>query len=110
MAKPSRRRKKYESDSNESYDNIVQIASKRFTPKSLASLIPKTEKQKQFFEAYQQDYPVIVQLGAAGTGKSMCALWAALNECLEEDSCYSSVTIIRSAVENAITGISAGNT
>lgn len=72
---------------------------KKFHPQDLISVQPKTEKQKQFFKAYNDDIPIIANLGSAGTGKTFLALYAALSDVFNPSVPHSKIIICRSLVE-----------
>ena len=60
---------------------------------------PLTENQKKFFEAYKrQDYFVALH-GVAGTGKTFCALYKALEEVLDKSNSFQKIIVVRSAVQ-----------
>lgn len=60
---------------------------------------PLTENQKKFFEAYKrQDYFVALH-GVAGTGKTFCALYKALEEVLDKSNPFQKIIVVRSAVQ-----------
>lgn len=90
-------------------DNVKEIGvRKRFTPKDLKPFTPKTEKQAQFLKAFYSQTPIILQVGSAGTGKSMVALYAALSEVFDDATPYERVVIVRSAVETRAIGFLPG--
>ena len=66
----------------------------------LKTFEPLTENQKLFFEAYRrQDYFVALH-GVAGTGKTFCALYKALEEVLDKSNPFKKIIIVRSAVQS----------
>lgn len=81
----------------ESTEAHVQVG-KKFSVHNLVSFTPKTTPQKQFFSSYQNEIPVIVQLGSAGTGKTVCALWAALYDVLSSETMPEKIVIFRNCV------------
>lgn len=70
---------------------------KRFTLHDLRTIRPMNETQRQFFESYIMGANVIGN-GSAGTGKSFCALYLALNDVLDEQKEQEKIIIVRSAV------------
>jgi predicted ribonuclease YlaK len=65
----------------------------------LKTFDPLTENQKKFFDAYKrQDYFVALH-GVAGTGKTFCALYKAIEEVLNKDNSFKKIIIVRSAVQ-----------
>lgn len=61
-------------------------------------LVPLTQNQQLFKDAYCSGVEVIFQIGAAGAGKTAIALSEAFNDVLDPDTHYEKVIIIRSAV------------
>jgi predicted ribonuclease YlaK len=61
---------------------------------------PKTQKQREFFEAYRDGHYFMCLHGVAGTGKSYIALYRALEEVMDKSNPYEKVVIIRSAVQS----------
>lgn len=76
---------------------------KNFTLHDLRSVKPLTFGQQQLFEAYF-DNNTIVANGSAGTGKSFSAVYLALTDLLKENSDYSEIIIVRSAVASREVG------
>jgi predicted ribonuclease YlaK len=61
---------------------------------------PLTENQKIFFDAYKrQDYFIALH-GVAGTGKTFCALYKALEEVLDRNNPFQKIIVVRSAVQS----------
>lgn len=66
----------------------------------LKTFEPLTKNQAKFFEAYRrQDYFIALH-GVAGTGKTFCALYKALEEVLDRANPFQKVIIVRSAVQS----------
>jgi len=66
----------------------------------LKTFQPLTNNQKLFFEAYKrQDYFVALH-GVAGTGKTFCALYMALEEVLDKSNPFEKIIVVRSAVQS----------
>lgn len=88
-------------------DNTTRTKAKPNTSHSLKVRIddlkvfePLTENQKIFFEAYKrQDYFIALH-GVAGTGKTFCALYKALEEVLEKSNPFEKIIVVRSAVQS----------
>lgn len=95
--------------SQETPENISYLAKKKFTTHDLVTIHPKNPRQQQFFDEVQKDTPMISLEGHAGTGKSFCALYAALHEVFDPDTEYQHVVIIRSAVESRKIGYLPGS-
>ena len=72
----------------------------RIRIEDLKSFQPLTENQRLFFEAYKrQDYFVALH-GVAGTGKTFCALYKALEEVLDKSNPFTKIIVVRSAVQS----------
>lgn len=70
----------------------------------LKTFDPLTENQKKFFDAYKiGDYFVALH-GVAGTGKTFCALYKALEEVLDKGNPFNKIIIVRSAVPSREVG------
>ena len=66
----------------------------------LKTFDPLTENQKLFFDAYKrQDYFVALH-GVAGTGKTFCALYKAIEEVLDKGNPFNKIIVVRSAVQS----------
>ena len=66
----------------------------------LKTFDPLTENQKKFFDAYKrQDYFIALH-GVAGTGKTFCALYKAIEEVLDKSNPFDKIIIVRSAVQS----------
>jgi len=66
----------------------------------LKTFDPLTENQKIFFDAYKrQDYFIALH-GVAGTGKTFCALYKALEEVLDRNNPFQKIIVVRSAVQS----------
>lgn len=79
---------------------------KQNTGFKLSSIVAKNDKQKKFFQHYNQ-FQVISLMGSAGTGKSFIALYQALKSVENED--YKNVLIVRSSVPTRNIGFLPGN-
>jgi predicted ribonuclease YlaK len=65
----------------------------------LKTFQPLTDNQKKFFDAYKrQDYFVALH-GVAGTGKTFCALYKAIEEVLDKSNPFRRIIVVRSAVQ-----------
>ena len=61
---------------------------------------PLTDNQKKFFDVYKQGDYFIALHGVAGTGKTFCALYKALEEVLDKSNPFNKIIIVRSAVQS----------
>lgn len=69
------------------------------TLNNLKKLEPLTDTQADFFDAYENnDADAFVLYGSSGTGKSMLALYHALQDVLDPESVYKKLIIFRSCV------------
>lgn len=109
MAKAKR---KFETSSNiRSMDEARQANKKRFHPSDMISLsgFTLTPPQEQFLESFFNQTEIIAQVGAAGTGKTMLAMYAAFSEVFSEGTPYDHVKIIRSSAQAREMGFMPGS-
>jgi phosphate starvation-inducible PhoH-like protein len=66
----------------------------------LQTFDPLTDNQKKFFNSYKRGDYFIALHGAAGTGKTFCALYKALEEVLDKSNPFGKIIIVRSAVQS----------
>lgn len=88
---------------NEAFvDRPLRIVSNtlKVTINHLKTFEPLTENQKVFFEAYTQGDYFIALHGVAGTGKTFCALYKALEEVLDKSNPFKKIIVVRSAVQS----------
>jgi phosphate starvation-inducible protein PhoH and related proteins len=74
----------------------------------LRTIKPLTPNQQKTFDAYHQGYNLMIH-GYAGTGKTFCALYLALEEILTGNSKYDKIVIIRSVVPSRDMGFLPGS-
>jgi phosphate starvation-inducible protein PhoH len=92
-----------------SLNNHQQMeAQKKAAHFELRHIKPLTPNQDKVFQAYNQGYHLNLH-GFAGTGKTFCALYLALNEILNKDSVYTKIVIIRSVVPSRDMGFLPGS-
>ena len=65
----------------------------------LKTFQPLTDNQKLFFDAYKRGDYFVALHGVAGTGKTFCALYKAIEEVLEKSNPFDKIIIVRSAVQ-----------
>ena len=65
----------------------------------LKTFQPLTDNQKKFFDAYRQGDYFIALHGVAGTGKTFCALYKAIEEILDKSNPFNKIIVVRSAVQ-----------
>lgn len=66
----------------------------------LKTFEPLTNNQKIFFDAYKRGDYFIALHGVAGTGKTFCALYKALEEVLDKSNPFNKIIVVRSAVQS----------
>jgi phosphate starvation-inducible protein PhoH len=72
----------------------------RIKQEQLKRFDPLTENQKKFFDAYKIGDYFIALHGVAGTGKTFCALYKALEEVLDKSNPFNKIIVVRSAVQS----------
>lgn len=77
----------------------IQEVCKGFSLHHLNSFKPMTYPQREFVRAFDQDIPIIAQVGSAGTGKTAMALHLALRDVFDKSTVWDKVILIRSAVQ-----------
>ena len=75
----------------------------------MMTIQPKTEKQADFFEAFQRGDYFMALHGVAGTGKTYIAMYKALEEVLDRNNPFLKVTVIRSSVQSRDMGFLPGD-
>jgi predicted ribonuclease YlaK len=65
----------------------------------LKTFDPLTDNQKLFFDAYKRGDYFVALHGVAGTGKTFCAVYKALEEVLDKSNPFKKIIIVRSAVQ-----------
>ena len=66
----------------------------------LKTFEPLTENQSLFFNAYKQGDYFIALHGVAGTGKTFCAMYKAIEEVLDKNNPFKKIIVVRSAVQS----------
>ena len=74
----------------------------------LRTIKPLTPNQQIALDAYRQGYNLMLH-GFAGTGKTFCALYLALDEILKSTSTYDKIVLIRSVVPSRDMGFLPGS-
>ena len=74
----------------------------------IKDILPLTQNQKRTFDRYNEDKNLLLH-GMAGTGKTFCALYLALNEILTYKSTKNKIIIVRSAVPTRDVGFLPGS-
>lgn len=66
----------------------------------LKTFEPLTANQKKFFDAYKRGDYFVALHGVAGTGKTFCALYKAVEEVLDKSNPFNKIIVVRSAVQS----------
>jgi|TARA_B110000908_G_scaffold166175_1_gene216843 phosphate starvation-inducible protein PhoH len=103
MAKQRRLSRKEKRRIERDQDHMMGILNTKF---QMRKIRPLTPSQADLFESYQEGYN-IAAIGTAGTGKTMCATYLALQDVLQKGE-YEKVVIIRSAVQTREQGFMPG--
>ena len=103
MAKQRRLSRKERRKQEREMDHMVNILNTKFGMKQIKPLTPT---QSELFNSYKQGYN-LAAIGTAGTGKTMCATYLALQDVLEKGE-YERIVIIRSAVQTREQGFVPG--
>ena len=74
----------------------------------LKNIEPLTENQEKFFHDYGMEQNIFAY-GAAGTGKTFCALYKGLYDCLKATPSYDQVYLVRSLVATREIGFLPGD-
>ena len=89
---------------NESLDNksprVAVNNSLKIRIDDLKTFDPLTDNQKAFFDAYKRGDYFVALHGVAGTGKTFCALYKALEEVLDKSNPFKKIIVVRSAVQS----------
>ena len=72
----------------------------RIKQEQLKKFDPLTDNQKKFFDAYKIGDYFIALHGVAGTGKTFCALYKAIEEVLDKSNPFGKIIVVRSAVQS----------
>ena len=66
----------------------------------LKTFDPLTHNQKLFFDAYKRGDYFVALHGVAGTGKTFCALYKAIEEVMDKSNPFNKIIVVRSAVQS----------
>lgn len=83
-----------------SEEEIKNGHSLRIKIDDLKTFEPLTENQKKFFDAYKRGDYFVALHGVAGTGKTFCAMYKALEEVLDKSNPFKKIILVRSAVQS----------
>lgn len=87
---------------------LIPEAQKQAAHFELRHIKPLTPNQEKAFTSYKNGYHLMLH-GFAGTGKTFCALYLALNEILTSNSIYDKIIIVRSVVPSRDMGFLPGS-
>ena len=104
MAKQRRLSRSEKRRAEREQEHMEGILNQRF---SMRKINPLTPTQSDLFQSYREGYNVAA-IGTAGTGKTMCAMYLALNDVLQKGG-YEQVIVIRSAVQTREQGFMPGS-
>lgn len=104
MAKQRRLSRKERARQERDQEHMDRILNQRF---GMRTINPLTPTQGDLFESYRSGYN-IAAIGTAGTGKTMCALWLALQDVFQKGE-YQQIIIVRSAVQTREQGFMPGS-
>ena len=104
MARQRRLSRKEKRRQDREEENMMRVLNTKF---SMRPVKPLTPSQSDLFDSYERGYN-LAAIGTAGTGKTMCATYLALNDVLQKGE-YEKVVIIRSAVQTREQGFMPGS-
>ena len=104
MARQRRLSRKERRRQEREEENMMRVLNTKF---SMRAVKPLTPSQSDLFNSYERGYN-LAAIGTAGTGKTMCATYLALNDVLQKGE-YEKVVIIRSAVQTREQGFMPGS-
>lgn len=74
----------------------------------LKTFTPLTDNQKKLFDTYKSGDYFIGVLGTAGTGKTFCSMYKALEEVMDKSNSFRKVVVVRSCVQTRDVGFLPG--
>ena len=98
MARKAALKQVYSSD--EALDSSKPTNRLKLRLDDMKTFQPLTENQNKFFQAYKQGDYFIALHGVAGTGKTFCALYKAIEEVLDRGNTFEKIIVVRSAVQS----------
>ena len=100
MARTSAAKKVVDINNEERESKPVASNQLKLRLDNLRTFQPLTDNQKLFYDAYKQGDYFIALHGVAGTGKTFCALYKAIEEVLEKTNPFNKIIVVRSAVQS----------
>ena len=92
--------KSVDNDSLDKSPRVVVNNSLKIRIDDLKTFDPLTDNQKIFFDAYKRGDYFVALHGVAGTGKTFCAMYKALEEVLDKSNPFKKIIVVRSAVQS----------
>jgi predicted ribonuclease YlaK len=105
----SGKRKKQNNNQHNEDQKAAQTNCLKIKPEQLRKFEPLTDKQRTFFDAYDDGEEFIGLFGSAGTGKTFIAVYKALQEVLDKGNPYHQLVIVRSEVQGRESGFMPGS-
>lgn len=81
-------------------DEEVKTNTLKIKLDDLKTFQPLTQNQKIFFDSYKRGDYFVALHGVAGTGKTFCAMYKALEEVLDKGNPFKKIIVVRSAVQS----------
>ena len=102
---------------NLAHENVVELKQPAPKPSNhlrlriddLKTFDPLTQNQKLFFDAYKRGDYFVALHGVAGTGKTFCALYKAIEEVMDKSNSFNKIIVVRSAVQSRDMGYLPGD-
>ena len=102
---------------NLAHENVVELKTPTSKPSNplrlriddLKTFDPLTQNQKLFFDAYKRGDYFVALHGVAGTGKTFCALYKAIEEVMDKSNPFNKIIVVRSAVQSRDMGYLPGD-
>jgi phosphate starvation-inducible PhoH-like protein len=102
---------------NLAHENVVELKQPAPKPSNhlrlriddLKTFDPLTQNQKLFFDAYKRGDYFVALHGVAGTGKTFCALYKAIEEVMDKSNPFNKIIVVRSAVQSRDMGYLPGD-
>ena len=100
--------KQFHFEGDISYNVVEMPNQKTFSHYDLKNIKPLTDSQTKVFTTWKEDLSMVLA-GSAGTGKTFCALFKALEEVLDKTNSFKRVVIVRSCVPTRDVGFLPGS-
>lgn len=98
-----------EADERKTHHQPVVSNSLKLKLDHLKTFEPLTENQSKLFEAYKRGEYFMGVFGSAGTGKTFCSLYRAIEEVMDKTNSFKRVVVVRSCVATRDVGFLPGN-